>query len=422
MYSKSSWSKSLYLYNEQRSQTTSENNPDLVIVTGTRELQGPRPSMEDAASIMMDLEAAGRDLVAREIDCNHDHSFFCAVFDGHKGPFVSRFAAHSVPVKLLESQYLDTDPALAMRDALLKVDEKILECYEDPHLRQQFDAGSTCTSVMLKKGILYCANIGDSRSVLCRNGHPIDLSIDQKPSRTSERLRITRLGGQIHPSLVNSIPFGPDRVWPGGLALSRALGDFDIKKSQGAHIKGLLISSEPELREIPLHETDDFIIIGCDGIWDVFTSQDAVSFVTDHLPIAAAMAYAQANDEDIDMWFIPDSNAIVRGSKEEVSYYGANVVPMKLLPPEVEDDMPASFWECVAGLLAELLIKYAIILYTNDNVTATIVLFKKKGRPLIHPRGACHFIPNQEHGNDSLDVKAAMYVHRELDPAFNDLS
>jgi serine/threonine protein phosphatase PrpC len=65
---------------------------------------------------------------------------------------------------------------------------------------------------------LVCANVGDARAVLCRNGKAIDLSVDQKATRIDEQERIKKQGGYI--------VFG--RVL-GRLAVTRAFGDFDCK-------------------------------------------------------------------------------------------------------------------------------------------------------------------------------------------------
>jgi len=65
---------------------------------------------------------------------------------------------------------------------------------------------------------LYCANVGDARGILCRNGSPIDLSVDHKAKRPDEQERIKKQGGYI--------VYG--RVL-GRLAISRSFGDFDCK-------------------------------------------------------------------------------------------------------------------------------------------------------------------------------------------------
>ena len=68
---------------------------------------------------------------------------------------------------------------------------------------------------------------------------------------------------------------GPPRIYPGGLAVSRAIGDISFKNI--AHLKSLgcasqLVSPYPEISEIMMSNDDHFVVIACDGLWDVFTS------------------------------------------------------------------------------------------------------------------------------------------------------
>lgn len=65
---------------------------------------------------------------------------------------------------------------------------------------------------------IFCANAGDSRSVMCEKGNAVDLSKDHKPDNPGERSRIVKSGGEVIEGRVN-----------GMLALSRAFGDFDYK-------------------------------------------------------------------------------------------------------------------------------------------------------------------------------------------------
>jgi serine/threonine protein phosphatase PrpC len=53
----------------------------------------------------------------------------------------------------------------------------------------------------------------------------------------------------------------------GVLAVSRAIGDKDLKP---------WVSAEPEIHTRQLTDGDQFIILASDGLWDVFSSQDAV--------------------------------------------------------------------------------------------------------------------------------------------------
>lgn len=113
------------------------------------------------------------------------------------------------------------------------------------------------------------ANAGDSRAVLGKRGRAIELSKDHKPSCTSEKLRIEKLGGVIYDGYLN-----------GQLSVARALGDWHMKGPKGTDYP---LSCEPELEEVVLTEEEEFLIIGCDGLWDVMSSQCAVTIVRKEL-------------------------------------------------------------------------------------------------------------------------------------------
>lgn len=110
------------------------------------------------------------------------------------------------------------------------------------------------------------ANAGDCRAVLCRKGIAIDMSEDHKPINLQEKRRVEESGGFID----------SDGYLNGFLSVSRALGDWGMKLPHGSQSP---LISEPEIKQITLTEDDEFLVIGCDGIWDVLTSQEAVSIV-----------------------------------------------------------------------------------------------------------------------------------------------
>ena len=59
----------------------------------------------------------------------------------------------------------------------------------------------------------------------------------------------------------------------GSLNLSRAFGDFDYKSNQKVRPEEQLVISRPEITEIPRdREMDQFIVMGCDGVWERFVS------------------------------------------------------------------------------------------------------------------------------------------------------
>lgn len=114
---------------------------------------------------------------------------------------------------------------------------------------------------------LVVANAGDCRAVLSKKGKAVNMSRDHKPGCSLEKRRIEKAGGFVYDGYLN-----------GQLAVARALGDWQLTGLKlGPGVEGPL-SAEPEVQQATLTEEDEFLIIGCDGLWDVFTSQNAVDF------------------------------------------------------------------------------------------------------------------------------------------------
>ena len=144
--------------------------------------------------------------------------------------------------------------------------------------------GSTALAVVVHENSnhtrsITCANVGDSRAVLSHNRIAIDLSKDHKPNDRIERQRIESLGGSVdwcgEVDPVNGLPVehtGCYRI-NRNLALSRAIGDRSERPwvTNAADISHHLIDEEH----------DSFIVLATDGLFDVMSSQDVVTFVND---------------------------------------------------------------------------------------------------------------------------------------------
>lgn len=114
---------------------------------------------------------------------------------------------------------------------------------------------------------LLVANAGDCRAVLSRSGAVMEMSKDHRPLCMKERTRVESLGGFIDDGYLN-----------GQLGVTRALGDWHLEGMKEMSGRGGPLSAEPELKLVTLTKEDEFLIIGSDGIWDVFRSQNAVDF------------------------------------------------------------------------------------------------------------------------------------------------
>ncbi|KAH8083751.1 protein serine/threonine phosphatase 2C [Cristinia sonorae] len=109
--------------------------------------------------------------------------------------------------------------------------------------------------------VLYCANAGDARGVLCRGGKAVRLTYDHKGSDKQEAKRIMDAGGFVMSGRVNGV-----------LAVTRSLGDSSMKE---------FVVGAPYTTETELSDEDEFLILACDGLWDVVEDQAAVQLVRD---------------------------------------------------------------------------------------------------------------------------------------------
>ncbi|KAL4380871.1 hypothetical protein AHAS_Ahas04G0076800 [Arachis hypogaea] len=125
--------------------------------------------------------------------------------------------------------------------------------------------GTTALTALILGRHLLVANAGDCRAVLCRRGVTVEMSHDHRLSYLPERRRVEELGGFIYDGYLN-----------GDLSVTHALGDWKLKYPFGTALPRIVV---PDIQVFTLTEKDEFLIIGCDGIWDVMSSQEAVSFV-----------------------------------------------------------------------------------------------------------------------------------------------
>mmetsp|Transcript_64967 Transcript_64967/g.149063 ORF Transcript_64967/g.149063 Transcript_64967/m.149063 type:complete len:381 (+) Transcript_64967:31-1173(+) len=142
------------------------------------------------------------------------------------------------------------------------------------------NVGCTAVAMCLTKSDIVVANCGDSRAVLCRGGRAKALTKDHKPNDPVERQRIQAAGGQVQSSnLGKRVQYRIN----GNLNLSRALGDLDFKKDPSLKRHEQMVSGTPEITKEPLSQEDEFVLMCCDGVWDVKTNQEAVDFCRQRL-------------------------------------------------------------------------------------------------------------------------------------------
>jgi len=145
-----------------------------------------------------------------------------------------------------------------------------------PPTEAELQAGCTAVVALLKGTKLYVANAGDSRAVISKAGVAEALSIDHKPTQDRERDRIVGAGG-----FVSEIG-GVARV-NANLNLSRAIGDLRYKTNRALSPSEQIITAEPDVTVTELTHEHEFLVMACDGVWDVMKNQEVVDFVRERL-------------------------------------------------------------------------------------------------------------------------------------------
>ncbi len=208
--------------------------------------------MEDFSDVIQDMRIS-----------EHVHCSYFGVYDGHSGEYCAKYIHEQMPLVLkkhMELQLYQSGDICATMAQIFQVAFREV----DTAFHSQFKdvstfSGSTVVVVLILGSKLFCANTGDSRAVLCKEGKAIDLSVDHKASNPSEMKRIVEAGGDVK--------YGRAM---GAIAISRTMGDFRFKD------KPILIC-DPEVRVWDINPNEDeFVLMGSDGLFDKFSSQEAV--------------------------------------------------------------------------------------------------------------------------------------------------
>ena len=59
----------------------------------------------------------------------------------------------------------------------------------------------------------------------------------------------------------------------GGLNLTRSFGDFGYKKNTNLSYAEQMITCKPDIKVVERNSSDEFIIVGCDGIWERYVEE-----------------------------------------------------------------------------------------------------------------------------------------------------
>lgn len=229
------------------------------IVVGWAEDQGRREDMEDGFVFVDNFEGKRG-------------SAFLAIYDGHGGRACVDYVTERLHERVLSQirKACEKTPS-DLIDMRMCLHTAFKETDRAMHQEGIHTSGCTaCVCILRDEGpsrALYTAHVGDARAVLCRTGSAVRLThpSDHKATDPEEMRRVVDAGGSIWNERVN-----------GMLAITRAFGDHQLKAPM---LSDNVVSNEPAMSRIVLEDQDLFLIVACDGLWDVLDDQSSCNVV-----------------------------------------------------------------------------------------------------------------------------------------------
>ena len=356
----------------------------------------------------------------KDFFCNDPQSGFFAIYDGYSGSMAAEKCARylgdlleskveSIYQTSMKHENINEEIVVAFNETFEEMDKILLYGVEEQSRNRW--SGCSALTCLLRGNNLYVANAGNIRAVLCRGDGSIErLSDSHSPWDKKERHRIRKAKGDVSKSdktaLVNGVVKSPR-----GLGNH---GDPNLKTS---------VIRKPFVNCLTLEDSDQFLILASNGVWEVFSEEEVILLLEDIIPDIDVRAIvrrmqdrASALEEGLP---VPKWDEIPRRSKgvaspetEEISqgniankysYSDNEEWHSSESPAEMDEDNPVASSPvllqppaplraqgsmlqrnqkaCVlAKALSERLVEGAILAGSRDNITVAVVLLN--GCPL----------------------------------------
>jgi serine/threonine protein phosphatase PrpC len=193
-------------------------------------------------------------------NCKKKHTLILGVYDGHGGDFTSKFLSQYMHLCL--QRILDKLNKSTIVELFNNIQTYLTQTYK----KEATKSGSTAVIAIYdyKDNHLTVINVGDSRCILSRNNLALVITKDHKPNWPEEKYRIEGLNGKIYLDKDT----GDWRI--GKLSVSRAFGDLDSIP---------YVTHLPNIYRYKVSKEDQFMVLACDGLWDVLSNQDVVNYI-----------------------------------------------------------------------------------------------------------------------------------------------
>jgi len=228
-----------------------------MLMAATSSDQGKRKHMENSTN-MVDMSNDALRKIAVSL----------ALFDGHLGAEAAKFCTdhlHEYMAQIMQANHSVED---AIVNAFKMTDRK----FEEYAQQNECEAGAVGVYVYYEMdektgdNFVYVANVGDCRAILCSNGQCKVLTVDHDVKNADEQ---KRCGDAINGNLLSN-----------HIGVTRAIGDFilDGRMQPDGQRRNKLegLSCEPNVVKHRLRKGDEFMIIACDGLWDVISNDNAM--------------------------------------------------------------------------------------------------------------------------------------------------
>jgi len=215
-------------------------------------LKGRRDNNEDKDTKILNIDRRNKNMMPIN---------FFAVYDGHGGKYVSNYLSENLP------KYFMNSPEFPFTK---KYTSRIFADVQNKLRTQHKSAASYCGSTCLclihyvenDENYINVFNVGDSRCIICRDNIAIPLTLDHKPMAPVEKRRIEKLGGNIY--------------FDGG---TYRIKDYSVSRAFGDTAAEPYLSAKPDIYKYKLEKSDKFIVLACDGLYDVLSNQDIIDFI-----------------------------------------------------------------------------------------------------------------------------------------------
>ncbi|KOB67265.1 Protein phosphatase 2c [Operophtera brumata] len=298
--------------------------------------QGGRKYMEDLFSVAYQQTEDERDL---------EYAFF-GIYDGHGGSEAAAFAKEHLMDSIVKQRQFwsdnDEDVLKAIRNGYMLTHLnmwKELEKWPKTVGGLPSTAGTTASVAFIRRGKIYIGHVGDSAIVLGYQKEDTEewfakpLTLDHKPESTAEIERIQKCGGKvISKSGVPRVVWNRPRAGHKGPIKKNTLMD-EIPFLAVARSLGDLWSYNPR--------SDECLIFGTDGLWNMMSPEGAVSLVqaTERHNEAALVGSNATQPRD---WLNPSKSLVDHALERTTATKSTpSIPPVMSASPETEAKSPA---------------------------------------------------------------------------------